>query len=171
MRAYKFLRPGRVGPFSYFTWPVGEWVESDAVSLCARGIHACRVLDLPYWISAELWEAELEGDVREEPRKVVARRGRLVRRIAGWDGAAGARFAEACVRRTQERAAGPEGERAARLAGYAADAAVNASRGEVALLGYIAARAAEVAGGETEYAAERAAQAAWLASALGLESL
>ena len=165
MGAYKFLRPGRVGPFSNFTWPAGEWVEADRVSLCADGIHACRVRDLPYWLSAELWEAELDGGVREEERKVVAQRGRLVRRIDGWNGAAGARFAEACAARTSERAeaAGTE-----ELAGFAADAAANASKGEVALLGFIAARAAEVADGEEAYAVEREAQAAWLAAELGL---
>jgi hypothetical protein len=167
MRAFKFLRRGQVGPFSYFAWPVGEWVEADGVSLCSAGIHGCRVRDLPYWIAAELWEAELEGEVREEPRKVVAQRGRLVCRIEGWDLPAGARFAEACALRTRQRAEA-DGEAGERLAEYATDAAANASRGEVALLGYIAARAAEVAGGESEYAKERAAQAAWLASELGL---
>jgi hypothetical protein len=163
MRAYKFLRAGGVGAFSYFTWPVGEWVESDRMSFCARGVHACRVRDLPYWIGAELWEAELDGDVREDRHKVVAERGRLVRRIDDWDAATGARFAEACLERTRERAKSDE-----RLRGYADDAEANAARGQVALLGYIAARAAEVAGGENEYAAERDAQAAWLASELGL---
>ena len=165
MRAYKFLRPGHVGPFSSFTWPVDEWVEAQGVSLCADGIHACRVRDLPYWIAAELWEVELDGGVREGDRKVVALRGRLARRIDDWNGAAGARFAEACAARTRERAevAGDE-----ELAGFAADAAANASAGEVALLGFIAARAAEIAGGEDAYAAERAAQAAWFASELGL---
>jgi hypothetical protein len=163
MRAYKFLRAGGIGPFSYFTWPVGEWVEGDGMSLCTRGVHACRVRDLPYWIGAELWEGELGGDVREERHKVVAERGRLLRRIDAWNAAAGARFAEACLDRTRDRAKSDE-----RLSGYADDAAANAARGQVALLGYIAARAAEVAGGESEYAAERDAQAAWLASELGL---
>jgi hypothetical protein len=165
MRAYKFLQPGRVGPFSNFTWPLGEWVEAGDVSLCAHGIHACRVRDLPYWLAAELWEAELDGDVREEERKVVAARGQLVRRIDGWNGAAGARFADACAARTRDRAEAAGSEE---LTGFAADAAANASAGEVAVLGYIAARAAEIADGEAGYAAERAAQAAWLAAELGL---
>jgi hypothetical protein len=114
----------------------------------------------PYWVAPELWEAELEGDVREEERKVVAQRGRLVRRIEAWNAATGASFAE--------HAEAADGGCAERLAAYAADAAVNASRGEVAVLGYIAARAAEVAAGEAECAAERVAQAGWLTSELGL---
>jgi hypothetical protein len=122
----------------------------------------------PYWVAPELWEAELEGDVREEERKVVAQRGRLVRRIEAWNAATGASFAEACVARTRERAEAADGGCAERLAAYAADAAVNASHREVAVLGYIAARAAEVAAGEAECAAERVAQAGWLTSELGL---
>jgi hypothetical protein len=164
MRAYKFLRPGRVAPFSGFAWPEGEWVEGGSSALCVRGVHACRPADLPYWIMPELWEIEVEGDVREEPRKVVAERGRLVRRIERWDAAAGHRFAEACAERTRERAEGATAE----VAGYAADAAANAAKGEVAVVGYIAARAAEVAGGIDAYMTERDAQAAWLARELEL---
>lgn len=169
MQAYKFLRAGRMGLFSGFAWPEGEWVDAGGSELCVRGIHACRPPDLPYWIARELWEIELEGSVREEPRKLVAERGRLVRRIDRWDAPARARFADACVRRTQERADAATGTRAEEVAGFAADAAANAARGEVALIGFIAARAAEVDAGVEGYETERKAQARWLASELGLE--
>jgi hypothetical protein len=168
MRAYKFLRPGRVGPFSGFEWPAGEWVEAGGGELCVRGIHACRLEDLPYWITRELWEIELDGAVHEEARKLVAERGRLVRRVEGWDSDAGRRFAEACAERARERADAAAGRRAAGIAGYAGDAAANASKGKVAVVGYIAARAAELDAGVDGYAAERAAQADWLAADLGL---
>ena len=66
MIAYKFLRSGRIGPFSAFRWPEpGVWVHAqrDLVA-CQRGIHACRPSDLPWWLADELWEIELDGDVR-----------------------------------------------------------------------------------------------------------
>jgi hypothetical protein len=169
MRAYKFLRPGRIAPFSGFAWPEGEWVEGEAPELCVQGVHACRPTDLPYWIVGELWEVELAGEVREEPRKLVGERGRLVRRIDAWDAAAGRGFAEECAERVRGRADAASGEQAEELTRYAADAAANAAKGEVAVLGYIAARAAEVAGGVEGYAAERDAQARWLASELRLD--
>jgi hypothetical protein len=169
VKAYKFLRPGAVGPFSGFQWPVEAWVEADEATLCANGVHACRVEHLPYWIGAELWEVELDG-AREEYRKLVAARGRLIRRVEAWDDGARAGFAHACAARVRERADEATPERAAQLAEYAADAAANAARGEVAVLGYIAARAAEVDAGAEGYAAEREAQAGWLASRLRLDA-
>ena len=170
MLAYKFLRPGAVSPFSGFAWPVGEWVEAGEASLCVSGVHACRVRDLPYWLGAELWEVELDGQLREESRKLVAPRGRLVRRHERWDATARAGFAEACARRVRERAEASTGDRADELAGFADDAAANAARGEVALIGFIAARAAEIDAGAEGYAAERDAQARWLASELRLDA-
>ena len=86
MIAYKFLRSGAVAPFSSFAWPTGSpgpWVEAEP-HVCVSGIHACRAADLPYWLGAELWEIELDRAV-DETRKVVAPRGRLLRRVDGWD--------------------------------------------------------------------------------------
>ena len=37
--------------------------------------------DLSWWLAAQLWEIELDGDVVEARHKVVARRGRLIRRL------------------------------------------------------------------------------------------
>jgi hypothetical protein len=169
MRAYKFLRPGRVGPFSGHSWPIGEWVESGDAMLCVRGVHACRVEDLPYWLMQELWEIELDGEVREGRRKLVAERGRLGRRIEAWTPATAAGFAEACAVRARERAELATGEHAGRLAELAGDAAANAAKGETTLVGYIVARAAEVDAGVDGYAGERETQARWLASELGLD--
>jgi hypothetical protein len=167
-RAYKCLRPGRVGAFSGHSWPIGEWVESGDAVLCVRGVHACRLEDLPYWLMQELWEIELEGEVRKERRKLVAERGRLGRRVERWTPAAAVAFAEACAVRARERAERASGERADRLSELAADAAANAAKGEAALVGYIVARAAEVDTGVAGYAEERQAQARWLASELDL---
>jgi hypothetical protein len=171
VRAYKCLRPGRIGPFSGYRWPVGVWVEGgENAALCLRGIHACRAEDLPYWLTQELWEVELDGDVRHEQRKLVADRGRIERRIEAWTPTSAAGFAEACAARTEQRATRAMGEQAGRLAELAGDAAANAAKGEPALLGFIAARAAEVDAGMDGYAEERKAQARWLASELGLDA-
>jgi hypothetical protein len=87
--AYKWLAADGTGPFSGFRWPLpgaapGEWVEA-AVDPCGSGVHACRVRDLPLWAGQLLYEVELDGPLTEEPTKLVAPRGRLLRRIDAWD--------------------------------------------------------------------------------------
>ncbi len=66
MIAWKFLAAGRLGPFTGFAWPVGEWVAAPEGAPDDRWIHACRASDLPYWVpgwpGAELVAAlDLEG--------------------------------------------------------------------------------------------------------------
>lgn len=125
-------------------------------------IHACAAADLPYWLNTELWEVELAGAERGN-RKLVARRGRLLRRLDAWNGEAVRAFAESCAERTTAlAAANPD------LDGYAADTAARAAEGGAAVNGFIAARAAEIVGGPAGYDRERAAQAEWLAARLGL---
>jgi hypothetical protein len=155
--AYKFLRPGAIAPFTGFRWEPGEWVEVDAAAPCRAGVHACRVDQLPYWLGAELWEVELAGDVLQRERKLVAPRGRLVRRIDAWNDDAADAFRESCVKRA--RKAAPS---------YAGDVAAIAESGRTALTGFVAARGAEMHGGGDAYVRERTAQADWLASRLGL---
>jgi hypothetical protein len=157
MIAYKFLRSGSVGLFTGYEWRPGEWVDAGAADPCRVGVHACRVADLPYWLAAELWEVELAGEVVQEERKVVAPRGRLVRRIDAWDEAAAAEFRESCVERARTTA--PD---------YAGDVATIAGSGRTALTGFVAARGAEMNGGADAYFRERKAQADWLASRLSL---
>jgi hypothetical protein len=169
MRAYKCLRPGRFGPFSGYSWPIGEWVETDGAMLCMQGVHACRTRDLPFWLTQELWEIELEGQVRRESRKLVADRGRLVQRIEGWNSASALSFAEDCAARAEERAERATGN-PGQLGELAGDAAANAAKGEAALVGYIAARSAEVDGGVDGYMQERLAQARWLGAQLRLDA-
>jgi len=159
--AYKFLQAGRVGPFSGFAWPEGVWVEA-VPSVCASGVHACEAADLPYWINTELWEVELDGAERHE-RKLVAARGRLVKRIHAWDAGAQRAFAEWCLERGQSLAAVDE-----HVAEHAADIALHASNGAAAPAGFIAARAAEIVRGPDAYTTERGLQAEWLSAHLGL---
>ena len=129
MIAWKFLRPGAVGPFSGFTWPTpadgqpGPWVDSaGAPAECVAGIHACAVDHLPIWLDAELWVVELDGHVVRGATKLVAPRGRLMSRVAAWSADTAGEFGKACADRAQAHArsvlreAGP-GARADRAAG------------------------------------------------------
>jgi hypothetical protein len=161
--AYKFLAEGAVSPFAGFRWPAGEWVDADGADPCRRGIHACRVQDLPFWLGTELWEIELDGDVVAQQHKVVAPRGRLVRRVDGWDRAVLDQLGADVLARTRIRFGAVAG-----LAGYVGDIRQHLTTGRVPLAAFAAARAAEIAGGPVEYERERARQAAWLADRLGL---
>jgi hypothetical protein len=104
--AYKFLRSGRVGPFSGFQWPEPDVRVDTApeVTVCRRGIHACRRSDLPWWLADELWEIELDGPVRVEEHKIIAAAGRLRSRIEAWTPACAQEYADACAWRAQGRA-------------------------------------------------------------------
>ena len=106
MIAYKFLRSGRIGPFSAFRWPeAGVWVRAqrDLVA-CRRGIHACRPSDLPWWLADELWEIELDGPVQPGEHKIIAPAGRLRAQIEAWTPACAQEYADACAWRAQDRA-------------------------------------------------------------------
>jgi hypothetical protein len=106
MIAYKFLRAGRIGPFSGFSWPEpGVWVRADGdATSCRTGIHACRTQDLPWWLADELWEIELDEQLQVDEHKVLARAGRLVSSIEGWTRACAEQYAEACAWRAREHA-------------------------------------------------------------------
>jgi hypothetical protein len=162
--AYKFLGPGAVGPFTGFRWPVGEWVDSGGVDPCLEGIHACRVRDLPVWLGRELWEIELDGTLVEQARKLVARRGRLTRRIDTWDPWVAREFGRFCARRIRERVG-----YVPLLAGFVADVERFVAEDRIPIAGFAAARAAELRDGPGAYEEERLAQATWLAERLGLD--
>ena len=110
MRAYKFLDAQGVTVISGTPWPLpsgdepGPWVEAPSVRPCHEGIHACRVEELAYWLSDELWEIELDGEIRAAQHKVVARRGRLVRRLDAWSGGVAAELSTWCAWRTRDAA-------------------------------------------------------------------
>ena len=163
MIAYKFLDQDRVAPFTRVRWPgPGEWVESEQVELCLSGVHACRVVDLPYWLRTELWEVELQGEVVEGERLVAARRGRLVRQIEAWTDGMAMQFGRSCADEARRRAlASPD------LEEYAADAEGAAERSP-RFAAFATARLAELQDGSAGYQAERERQARWLADALGL---
>jgi hypothetical protein len=164
--AYKFLRPDGTGVFTKFPWPLpngspGEWVETK-IEPCQSGIHACRVSHLPLWAGRALYEIELDGQIVEEHLKVVASRGRLLRRIEAWDDLRDT-YTRMCADRAHELAQSVSPP----LAGW--EAAVEPSvREGPALLGFVAARIAEEISGIEAYHAERARQAQWLREHLDL---
>jgi hypothetical protein len=165
--AYKFLRPDGSSVFTGFRWELpddgpAEWVEVP-VEPCRSGIHACRVSDLPLWVGRTLYEIELEGEVVEHRSKLVASRGRLLRRIEAWDDELRDAYTRMCANRAHDLAHGvsPPLE--------AWDAVVEPSvREGPALLGFVAARIAEEISGPDAYHAERARQSKWLVERLGL---
>lgn len=121
MTFWKFLRGGAVSPFAGYAWESGKWVTSGMPHPCRAGVHACRAVDLPYWLNAELWQFELDGPISRAPHKVVAARGRAVARVAEWDPSAARDLAVACAVRTAGHAADELadshlGDQAARLA-------------------------------------------------------
>jgi hypothetical protein len=139
MSFYKFLRSGTISPFTGFRWVRSDGSgrvelppEAELPSLCRRGVHACRIGDLPYWLHDELWRVELEGDVLEGELKVVASRGRLAERIDAWDQVMGRRFGQACVARA-----------AIHAADELADAGLQAQADALREAALVAARAAE----------------------------
>lgn len=163
MIAYKFLAEGARAPFTGFEWHADEWVEVESVEPCRSGIHACRARDLPFWLGRELWEIELGGEIVEEERKVVARRGRLVRRRDEWDAALLDAFVEDVYVRSRRRFGG-----VALISEYVGDIARFRSQRRYGLAAFAAARAAEHHGGPRSYERERLRQAEWLAARLAL---
>lgn len=163
MIAYKFLRAGGEAPFTRFRWRANEWVEVEGVAPCRAGVHACRPRDLPYWLGAELWEIELDGAILEQERKIVAARGRLLRRRGDWNVELLDAFADDLLRQTRRRFGFLPV-----VSGYVGDIQRFRSQGRFGLAAFAAARAAELDGGPRAYERERLRQAAWLARRLGL---
>jgi hypothetical protein len=169
MSAYKFLRRDGTTPFTGFRWDLpngkpGRWVEAS-VAPCRSGIHACRPSDLPFWAGPLLFEIELEGEVVEARSKLVATRGRLLRRIEAWDDGLRDAYTRMCADRAHELAASvspPLEEWAAMI-----EPSIREGPG---LLGFVAARIGEEVSGPDAYHAERARQSEWLIDNLGLRT-
>jgi hypothetical protein len=166
--AYKVLRADGSSPFTGFRWELngdgtGAWVEAP-VDPCRSGIHACRAADLPYWTGPVLVEVELDGEIVECRSKVIAPRGRLLRRLAAWEDEVREAYQVMCAeraRRLTARAAPKLDEWDGMVDGIAAQGPGPA--------GFIAARVAEEIDGPDAFRAERAVQAAWLSERLGFE--
>lgn len=167
MKAYKFLTLNGLGPFSRFRWPLpedgpGDWISAE-VATCRSGIHACRAHDLPYWLGAVMYEVELDGRVVEQPLKLVAPRGRLMRRVDSWDDSVREEYGRMCFARAHDLVA----ESAGALQDWAPSAEIAFS--ECARLGFIAAMMAELNKGIDAHLEERRRQSEWLVEHLALD--
>jgi hypothetical protein len=165
--AYKFLHPDGTSLFTGFSWPLpdggpGDWVEASP-DPCRSGVHACRTSDLPLWVGRTMYEVELDGEIVEQRTKVVASRGRLIRRIEAWDDEQRDAYTRMCADRASDLAlaASPP------LEDWAAVIEPSVPEGP-ALLGFVTARIAEEVSGIDAYHAERARQTHWLVERLGL---
>lgn len=184
--AFKFLRPGAIGPFSDYRWPIpaegrpGAWVAgSGEPPVCRSGVHACEARHLARWIWEELWEVELDGVVEAHGHKLRASRGRLLRRVETWSAACAKDFAEACAVRAAQHAAAASIEDSQVAIGMAADGATRAEAARstsdpyvaahgAAVSAYISAMTALRAGGRELHDVERDWQARWLLDELSL---
>jgi hypothetical protein len=167
MKAYKCLTSDGLGVFSRFAWPLpdgkpGSWVESE-VATCRSGIHACRSLDLPFWLTPALYEIELDGPVDEHPMKLIAPRGRLLTRIDAWNEESRLAYAQMCIARAGELAADAPAE----IAAWAPTS--EQQFGGAAQLGFMTAQVAELLGGPDAYLEERRRQSEWLVEHLALD--
>jgi hypothetical protein len=181
MIAYKALCAGGLAPISGYAWPrpaagaPGPWVLGrPGAAICRDAVHGCRVADLPWWLQAELWEAEFDGPIALGRHKISAPRARLLRRVDAWDGTCARRFAAACADRAADHAAAARrdggGARAPIAETLAEDAARCAREGDAIVTAYIAAHVAARAVGPEAMTAERTWQAGWLRAELGLRA-
>ncbi|MFL5395882.1 MAG: hypothetical protein ACJ79G_23870 [Myxococcales bacterium] len=69
-----------------------------------HGVHGCRAEDLACWPDDELWLVELGGPILHELHQLVATRGRLLKRIAGWNADTVCEYAGACAWRAGDLA-------------------------------------------------------------------
>ena len=177
MIAYKALCAGGRAPISGYAWPApatgapGPWVVGrPSGAMCRDAVHGCRVADLPWWLQAELWEAEFDGPIAIGRHKISAPRARLLRRVDAWDAACARRFAGACADRAAEHSAAAPRDKARIAQPLAEDAARCAREGDAIVTAYIAAHVAARTAGPDAMTAERAWQAAWLRAELGLRA-
>ena len=158
-KAYKFLKKGRVGPYSDFQWPdIG--IELPAVKgsleLCKNGYHFPRNSYLPRWIEAELYEVEIGGERIDDDDKFCVRGPvRLVRRLDGWDEKNQRLFACDCAERALTRTEKPD-ERSVK----AVEVARLYAHGQVNEEGLMAAERAAISAYSVAYRAYRAAHRA-----------
>jgi hypothetical protein len=169
--AYKFTLPGARSPFTGFRWPEGDWVEAAGeLGLCRNGIHACRVEALPRWLNNELWLVELEDIEQEHEGVLIARRGRLLERIAGWNAETALELARSCVAQVRRLADGHPDELVRRRAAHIAEVAESSDPSATALAMYTTAHTFdELMPGS--YYDERRRQAKWLRERLELDAV
>lgn len=120
MTTFVFLGTGARGLLDGRRWPVpigatpAAWLEGDE--------RFPVLAELPHWLDDELWEVELGGAITPADHSLAAARGRLIRRIGGWDAPAAWAFVEEAAARTRALAT-----RVLEAYGHAAEAAAIAA--------------------------------------------
>ena len=164
MMALKFLRPGRLGPFSGVKWPApGVWLDADGeLEFCRAGVHAILPDVLSVWAAEELWRVDLDGVAGLFRGVLIARRGRLLSQVDDWNDDTAREFARACVAHVRELARARAAEYVADAIAATEEAAADRTATRIA---YVTARAAD-AMTPGSFGAERRWQSAWLAARL-----
>jgi len=100
VRAYAFLGAGGTSFLTGLHWPdPSTWVERND-----EAVRASEPDQLVWWLDDELWEVELDGEVRALGRALTASRARLLRRVEEWTDAAATELVLACARRVRDAA-------------------------------------------------------------------
>ena len=161
----KWLKTGRVGPYSGEQWPDPRyWLTVDGpLEACRNGIHVCGLYESFEWMSDEAWLAEVDetDGFWHKPSKFVCRRARLVEQLP-WNERTARLFAADCAKHVLHffEDKRPRDDRPRKAIAAARDYAE----------GRITA-AARAAAWDAAQAAERQWQAEQLADVLGLESV
>jgi len=119
---------------------------------------------LPRWMTEELWRVELEGAEPRDDGIVLARRGQLVSRVAGWSDDTAAAYAADVVSHLPGSTHGLARARTGDVVAAAADVRADTTAAAVGHMAAMAAEAVEPGG----YDRERLRQAVWLAERLSL---
>ena len=78
----------------------GKWRSVDGdLRPCRNGLHLSRKSDILEWLGPVIWEAEYDGEIIEQPDKVVVRKARLLRRVDNWNDQTARLFAADCAER------------------------------------------------------------------------
>jgi hypothetical protein len=171
MIAYKFLGTGGLALFSGRHWLPDTWVEAAGpLEPCRNGVHACEPHDLPYWLSDELWQVELDGEQIRGPQSIVARRGRLVRKIEAWNPGNARSFAQQCRARAEAIVATLPAEQHEQAGQFLETASTTYDAGNYAVCAYASAMAFTLLAPSAvaAFSAERAEQGALLQRLLAI---
>jgi hypothetical protein len=115
-------------------------------------------------MTEELWQVELEDAEARDDGIVLARRGRLVARVAGWSDETAAAYAADVVSHLPGSRDALARARATDVVAVSANVRADTTAAAVGHMAAMAAEAVEPGG----YDRERLRQAAWLAERLGL---
>ena len=99
MKYYKTTQKDRNGTHTAFQYPeINIWttpVEGKLIA-CENGYHFCTIEQLPEWLSEEIYEVEVDGDILNGYNKLVSRSIRLNKKL-NWNEKTQRLFAADCA--------------------------------------------------------------------------